>query len=126
MSYEVLARRFRPLTFDDVVGQRHVSVTLRNALVSERLPHAILLAGPRGIGKTSIARILARSLNCDQGPTDQPCGTCRPCVEIGVSNSLDVQEIDAASNTGVDNVREIRESIRYAAAPGKYRIFIID
>ena len=126
MSYEVLARRFRPLTFDDVVGQRHVSVTLRNALLADRLPHAILLTGPRGIGKTSIARILARSLNCDEGPTDKPCGKCRPCVEIGASNSFDVQEIDAASNTGVDNVREIRESIRYAAAPGKYRIFIID
>ncbi len=126
MSYEVLARRYRPLTFDDVAGQRHVTITLRNALLSGRLPHAILLAGPRGIGKTSIARILARALNCDEGPTDTPCGKCSPCVEIGASNSLDVQEIDAASHTGVDHVREIRENIRYAASPGKYRIFIID
>jgi len=126
MSYEVLARRWRPQTFDDVVGQRHVTVTLRNALQSGRLSHAILLCGPRGVGKTSIARILARSLNCDQGPTDKPCGKCSPCREIAASTSLDVQEIDAASHTGVDNVREIRESIRFAASPGKYRIFIID
>jgi DNA polymerase-3 subunit gamma/tau len=126
MSYEVLARRWRPQTFDEVVGQRHVTVTLRNALQSGRLSHAILLCGPRGIGKTTIARILARSLNCDQGPTDKPCGKCSPCLEIAASTSLDVQEIDAASHTGVDNVREIRESIRFAASPGKYRIFIID
>ena len=125
MSYEVLARRYRPMTFDDVAGQPHVTITLRNALLSDRLPHAILLTGPRGVGKTSIARILARSLNCDQGPTATPCGECAPCVEIAASNSLDVQEIDAASNTGIDNVREIRESIRYAAPPGKHRIFII-
>jgi DNA polymerase-3 subunit gamma/tau len=126
MSYEVLARRWRPQTFDDVVGQSHVTVTLANALRSERLSHAILLAGPRGVGKTSIARILARSLNCDEGPTEKPCGRCPPCVEIANSTSLDVQEIDAASHTGVDNVRELRDSIRYAAAPGKHRIFIID
>jgi DNA polymerase-3 subunit gamma/tau len=126
MSYEVLARRWRPQTFDDVVGQSHVTITLANALRSERLSHAILLAGPRGVGKTSIARILARSLNCDEGPTEKPCGRCSPCVEIANSTSLDVQEIDAASHTGVDNVRELRDSIRYAAAPGKHRIFIID
>jgi DNA polymerase-3 subunit gamma/tau len=126
MSYEVLARRWRPQTFDNVVGQSHVTVTLANALRSERLSHAILLAGPRGVGKTSIARILARSLNCDEGPTEKPCGRCPPCVEIANSTSLDVQEIDAASHTGVDNVRELRDSIRYAAAPGKHRIFIID
>lgn len=126
MSYEVLARRWRPQTFDDVAGQGHVTVTLANALRSDRLPHAILLAGPRGVGKTSIARILARSLNCDEGPTEKPCGHCSACVEIANSTSLDVQEIDAASHTGVDNVRDLRDSIRYAPAPGKHRIFIID
>jgi DNA polymerase-3 subunit gamma/tau len=126
MSYQVLARRWRPQTFDDVVGQQHVTITLRNALTSDRLPHAILLAGPRGVGKTSIARILAKCLNCDDGPTDKPCGECAPCREIGASGSMDVQEIDAASHTGVENIREIRESIRYAAAPGKHRIFIVD
>ncbi len=126
MSYQVIARRWRPQTFDEVAGQQHVTVTLRNALRAGRLPHALLLAGPRGVGKTSIARILARCLNCDEGPTEKPCGRCSPCREIAGSTSMDVQEIDAASHTGVENVREIRESIRYAAAPGKHRIFIID
>ena len=126
MSYEVLARRFRPQTFDDVEGQKHVVTALRNAIKLGRVPHAILLAGPRGVAKTTLARILARALNCDEGPTEKPCGRCSPCLEIAAGTSLDVQEIDAASNTGVDNVREIRESVRYAAAPGKYRIFIID
>jgi DNA polymerase III subunit gamma/tau len=109
-----------------VVGQEHVTVTLRNALRSNRLPHALLLCGPRGVGKTSIARILARSLNCASGPTDKPCGSCDACREIAHGTSLDVQEIDAASHTGVENVREIRDSIRFSAAPGKHRIFIID
>jgi DNA polymerase III subunit gamma/tau len=126
MSYEVLARRFRPQTFDDVEGQRHVVTALRNALRLGRVPHAILLAGPRGVAKTTLARILARALNCDEGPTEKPCGHCTSCLEIAAGTSLDVQEIDAASNTGVDNVREIRESVRYAASPGKHRIFIID
>src|SRR5262245_2018163 len=126
MSYEVLARRFRPQTFDDVEGQKHVVTALRNAIKLGRVPHAILLAGPRGVAKTTLARILARALNCDEGPTEKPCGRCPPCLEIAAGTSLDVQEIDAAPNTGVDNVREIRESVRYAAAPGKHRIFIID
>ncbi|MFQ5697778.1 MAG: DNA polymerase III subunit gamma/tau [Myxococcota bacterium] len=124
--YEVLARRSRPQSFDEVAGQTHVTTALANAIRLDRVPHALLLCGPRGVGKTSIARILARSLNCDQGPTPSPCGSCSPCLEIAAGTSLDVQEIDAASHTGVDHVREIRESIRYAAAPGKHRIFIID
>ena len=126
MSYEVLARRWRPQSFSDVAGQDHVTTTLRNAIESEKLPHALLLCGPRGVGKTSIARILARALNCDQGVGTEPCGECRSCSDIANSTSLDVQEVDAASHTGVENVREIRDSIRYAAAPGKHRIFIID
>ena len=126
MSYEVLARRWRPKTFADVVGQEHVTTTLGNAIETDKLPHALLFAGPRGVGKTSIARILACALNCDKGPTLTPCGECAPCREIASSTSIDVQEIDAASHTGVDNVRELRESIRYAAGPGKHRIFIID
>src|SRR5262245_62070268 len=117
MSYEVLARRLRPRTFAEVAGQEHVTQTLRNAVRLGRLPHAILLCGPRGVGKTSIARILARSLNCDSGPTETPCGECSACREIAAGQSLDVQEIDAASHTGVENVREIRDSVRYAPKP---------
>ncbi len=126
MSYEVLARRWRPQTFDDVVGHAHAVTALRNAIELGRLPHALLLCGPRGVGKTTLARIIARGLNCEQGPTASPCGSCDPCREIAAGTSLDVQEVDAASNTGVDSVREIRESVRYAAAPGRHRIFIID
>ena len=126
MSYEVLARRWRPQTFEDVAGQGHVTTTLANAIESGKLPHALLFTGPRGVGKTSIARILARALNCNEGPSAHPCGQCTSCREIANSTSLDVQEIDAASHTGVDNVREIRDSIRYSAAPGKHRIYIID
>src|SRR5262245_25651572 len=126
MSYQVLARKWRPQSFDDVSGQAHVTTPLRNAIRTGRVPHAILLSGPRGVGKTTLAWILARCLNCDKGPTDQPCGACDPCREIAAGTSTDVQEIDAASRTSVDDVRELISAIRYAAAPGKHRIFVVD
>ena len=126
MSYQVLARKWRPKTFEEVVGQETVTKTLQNAIKSERVAHAFLFAGVRGVGKTTTARILAKALNCQEGPTPSPCGECVSCRDITEVNSIDVLEIDAASNTGVDNIRELRESARYGTARDRFKIFIID
>ncbi len=126
MSYQVFARKYRPQTFDDLVGQAHVTRTLKNAVAQNRLAHAYLFVGPRGIGKTSTARILAKALNCIHGPTITPCGVCDSCKEITAGNSLDVLEIDGASNNGVEQVRELRDNVRYAPTKGKFKIYIID
>jgi DNA polymerase-3 subunit gamma/tau len=126
VSYEVFARKYRPQTFDDLVGQAHVSRTLKNAVAQGRLAHAYLFVGPRGVGKTSTARILAKSLNCVKGPTVTPCGVCDNCREIAAGNSLDVIEIDGASNNSVEDVRQLRENVRYAPAKGRYKIYLID
>jgi len=128
MSYVVFARKWRPKTLADVVGQETVTRTLGNALTSGRIGHAFLLTGARGVGKTSTARILAAALNCSaqEGPTPKPCGACPSCTEIAAGNSVDVQEIDAASNNGVDNVRDLRESTRFNPARDRYRIWVID
>ena len=126
MSYEVFARKYRPQTFDDLVGQAHVSRTLKNAVAQNRLAHAYLFVGPRGIGKTSTARILAKALNCEKGPTVNPDNTCDNCREIAAGNSLDVLEIDGASNNGVEQVRELRDNVRYAPSKSRYKIYIID
>ena len=124
--YLVLARKYRPQRFSDLTGQEHVVRTLVNALKSGRVAHAFLFTGPRGCGKTTSARILARALNCEKGPTPEPCGVCGPCVEIAAGTDVDVQEIDAASNNGVDDVRALREAARYLPARDRYKIYIVD
>src|SRR5210317_1480451 len=126
MAYLVLARKWRPQNFVDLIGQEHVSQTLANAIRSGRIHHAFLFTGARGVGKTSAARILAKALNCDEGLSDQPCGSCSSCTEITAGQGLDVIEIDGASNTGVDDVRELRENIRYLPNRSRFKIFIID
>ncbi|MCL2389919.1 MAG: DNA polymerase III subunit gamma/tau [Endomicrobia bacterium] len=126
MSYLVLARKFRPQNFDEVIGQEHISQTLKNAILEKRIAHAYLFSGPRGCGKTTMARILAKALNCKEGPATQPCGVCENCVEIGKSASVDVLEIDGASNNGIDEIRALRENVKFSAASSKYKIYIID
>src|SRR5438552_1239553 len=127
MSYQVIARKWRPQRFDDVVGQLAVTRTLKNALASGRLAQAFVFAGPRGVGKTTTARILARALNCEKGPTPDPCGECDACREIADARDMDVLEIDAATHTGIDNIREVIISgLSILPARNRYKIFIID
>ncbi len=127
MSYTVFARKYRPQTFDDVIGQEHITTTLKNAIEQQRLAHAYIFVGPRGTGKTSTARIMAKALNCEKGPTILPCGNCDACREIERGTGMDVMEFDAASNTQVDKIREIIiENVKYQPTRGKYKIYIVD
>ncbi|WP_244084976.1 DNA polymerase III subunit gamma/tau, partial [Desulforhabdus sp. TSK] len=126
MSYLVIARKWRPQVFDEVVGQPHVTRTLQNAVRSKRIAHAYLFTGARGVGKTSVARILAKTLNCEGDMTSAPCNACSNCREITQGNAVDVLEIDGASNRGIDDIRELRETVRYRPAKSRYKIYIID
>lgn len=126
MTYQVIARKWRPQTFADLVGQTHVTETLQNAIKNNRVAHAYIFSGARGVGKTTAARILAKALNCVKGPTPEPCGECDSCREIAAGTSLDVIEIDAASNRGIDQIRELREMVRYAPAAARHKVVILD
>src|SRR3954469_18192993 len=126
MSYLVLARKYRPQTFAEVVGQEHVTRTLSNAFASGRVHHAFLFCGPRGCGKTTLARIVGKALNCEQGPTAEPCGKCSACKSIGDGSAVDYQEMDGASNRGIDSIRELTEAVRYQQAMLRKKVSVID
>src|SRR5271155_4532148 len=126
MNYQVIARKYRPQTFRDLVGQTHVTATLANAIKNDRVAHAYIFSGARGVGKTTAARILAKALNCAKGPTAEPCGECNSCKEIAAGTSLDVIEIDAASNRGIHQIRELREMVRYAPAASRSKVVLLD
>src|SRR3974390_2962098 len=126
MTYQVIARKWRPQTFADLVGQTHVTETLQNAIKNNRVAHAYIFSGARGVGKPPAPRLLAKALNCVHGPTPEPCGVCDSCKEIAAGTSLDVIEIDAASNRGIDQIRELREMVRYAPAAARHKVVILD
>ena len=126
MTYQVLARAYRPTTFDEVIGQEAISKTLVGAINEERVAHAYLFCGSRGVGKTSMARILARALNCEQGPTPKPCLECDACQSIAGGRDVDFIEIDGASNRGIDEIRNIRDAVRYKPAHARFKIYLID
>ena len=126
MAYQVIARKFRPQSFNEFVRQEHVTQTLINALASDRFPHALLLTGPRGTGKTTTARIIAKTLICSNSQDNHPCNECQNCVDVNEGRHLDIIEIDVASNNGVDHIRELRDTVGYMHTSGKYKIYIID
>ncbi|MDX1775632.1 MAG: DNA polymerase III subunit gamma/tau, partial [Desulfobulbales bacterium] len=126
MSYLVLARKWRPQTFAEVVGQQSVVRTLQNAIDRSRIPHAIIFSGVRGVGKTTLARLVAKALNCQEGPTKTPCNRCDHCIEIKAGTAIDIQEIDGASNRGIQEIRELKENIRFFPTKSRYKIIIID